>query len=459
MKIYQNQAKNGAPRATADGLADGLNVEQAVRERYAAAAQASEAAVCCPVDYDPQYLAIIPDEILERDYGCGDPSKHVAPGETVLDLGSGGGKICYIAAQIVGAKGCVIGVDSNEEMLALARKHQSSIAQALGYANTDFRKGCIQDLALDLEDFDEYPVVGVDIGFVEGGEVPLSARAVGYESDAEVWQALAARSDVAVVDRFAVESGGFNIGDHPHFGISGIDPEADFFDGVRLQVRDEITGLSRQVEVIGVIELGASASFFGIFISADAFLVTFGEPFVSNHLVALENPGESQTIAREIEAALLTGGVQAESLKKLIDDDQALSRNFFLLMQGFMGLGLFVGIAAVGVIAFRTVVERRQQIGMLRAIGYKRSTVALSFMMESSFVTLLGISSGVGLAVWLSYFLLTSDEFPTSDAGYAIPWLQIGIFSGLTFLASLVMTYIPSRQAASVPIADALRYE
>ena len=164
-------------------------------------------------------------------------------------------------------------------------------------------------------------------------------------------------------------------------------------------------------------------------------------------------------IAREIEAALLTGGVQAESLKKMIDDDQALGRNFFLLMQGFMGLGLFVGIAAVGVIAFRTVVERRQQIGMLRAIGYKRSTVALSFMMESSFVTLLGIGSGVGLAIWLSYFLLTSDEFPTSDAGYAIPWRLIGIFSGLTFLASLVMTYIPSRQAASVPIADALRYE
>ncbi len=156
MEIYQNQAENGAPRATANGLPDKLNVEQAVRERYAAAAQASEAALCCPVDYDPQYLAIIPDEILDRDYGCGDPSKHVAPGETVLDLGSGGGKICYIAAQIVGATGRVIGVDRNEEMLALARKYQSSIAQELGYANTDFRRGSIQDLALDLEAFEAY---------------------------------------------------------------------------------------------------------------------------------------------------------------------------------------------------------------------------------------------------------------------------------------------------------------
>lgn len=133
-----------------------LDVEEAVRERYGAAAHAAEPALCCPVDYDQQYLAMIPDEIIERDYGCGDPSKHVASGETVLDLGSGGGKICFIAAQIVGAAGQVIGVDRNDDMLALARKYQPTIADKLGYANTDFRKGSIQDLALDLEVFEAY---------------------------------------------------------------------------------------------------------------------------------------------------------------------------------------------------------------------------------------------------------------------------------------------------------------
>ncbi len=174
-------------------------------------------------------------------------------------------------------------------------------------------------------------------------------------------------------------------------------------------------------------------------------------------MVALEDPGESKAIAREIEGSLLTIGAQADSLKQLVDDQQALQRNFFLLMQGFMGLGLFVGIAAVGVIAFRTVVERRQQIGMLRAIGYQRNMVALSFIIESSFVTLLGIGSGVAMAIWLSYFLLTSNEFPVVD--YVVPWGQIAFISGLAFFASLVMTYIPSRQAAGVPIAEALRYE
>jgi len=141
---------------SADHSASGLNVEEAVRERYGAAAQAAEPALCCPVDYNPQYLEIIPEEIISRDYGCGDPSKHVAAGETVLDLGSGGGKICYIAAQIVGAGGQVIGVDRNDEMLALARQYQGTIAEKLGYANTDFRKGSIQDLALNLETFAAY---------------------------------------------------------------------------------------------------------------------------------------------------------------------------------------------------------------------------------------------------------------------------------------------------------------
>ena len=135
---------------------DSLNVEKAVRDRYSAAAQSQEAELCCPVDYDPQYLKVIPEEILKRDYGCGDPSKHLHPGDIVLDLGAGGGKICYIASQVVGSAGKVIGVDCNDDMLGLAREHQSTIADKLGYDNVDFRKGKIQDLQLNLELLDQY---------------------------------------------------------------------------------------------------------------------------------------------------------------------------------------------------------------------------------------------------------------------------------------------------------------
>jgi arsenite methyltransferase len=143
-----------------------FDVEEAVRDRYSSASRSTQPSLCCPVTYDPRVLAAIPAELIERDYGCGDPSRYVAEGETVLDLGSGGGKACYLAAQIVGPRGRVIGVDMNDDMLALARRHRADIAKRLGYANVAFHKGRIQDLALDLERFHAYlaenPASGAD---------------------------------------------------------------------------------------------------------------------------------------------------------------------------------------------------------------------------------------------------------------------------------------------------------
>src|SRR5438094_6175719 len=128
-----------------------FNAEAAVRERYAAGAKSAEARLCCPTDYEREFLNVIPREVIERDYGCGDPSKYLHEGETVLDLGSGAGKICFIAAQIVGPRGKVIGVDMTDEMLEVARRNAPIVAERIGYANAEFRKGRIQDLALDLE--------------------------------------------------------------------------------------------------------------------------------------------------------------------------------------------------------------------------------------------------------------------------------------------------------------------
>jgi arsenite methyltransferase len=131
-----------------------MKSETAVKERYRGAAKAPEVALCCPVEYESRYLKIIPREVIEKDYGCGDPSRWVKAGETVLDLGSGTGKICFIAAQVVGPTGRVIGVDMTDEMLEVARRNAPIVAEQIGFANVEFRKGRIQDLALDLEVLD-----------------------------------------------------------------------------------------------------------------------------------------------------------------------------------------------------------------------------------------------------------------------------------------------------------------
>ena len=127
-----------------------MKTEFAVKDRYAAAAEQQEQALCCPVDYDPKYLKKIPQEVIEKDYGCGDPSEWVEPGDTVLDLGSGTGKICFIASQVVGPEGKVIGVDMTDAMLEVAERNAPIVAENIGHSNVEFRKGRIQDLALDL---------------------------------------------------------------------------------------------------------------------------------------------------------------------------------------------------------------------------------------------------------------------------------------------------------------------
>jgi hypothetical protein len=118
--------------------------------------------------------------------------------------------------------------------------------------------------------------------------------------------------------------------------------------------------------------------------------------------------------------------VVATSIQQTIDDFAAQSNAFQYLFEAFMSLGLIVGIAALGVIAFRTVAERRQQIGMLRAIGYSRRLVAISFFLESSFIAVTGIGMGLILGGALSYNLLTSPSSSVNGAeiDFSMPWVR-----------------------------------
>jgi arsenite methyltransferase len=133
-----------------------MNVEETVLDRYSEGAKQQQPALCCPVSYDASLLSTLPDEIIEKDYGCGDPSRYVEEGDVVLDLGSGGGKVCYMAACLAGDQGRVIGVDMNDDMLALARKYQHEMAEKLGGDRVSFVKGNIQDLGLSVDTLSDY---------------------------------------------------------------------------------------------------------------------------------------------------------------------------------------------------------------------------------------------------------------------------------------------------------------
>ena len=122
-----------------------------VRRFYAQAALEPQSSLCCPTAYDPEDLCLLPKEVIEVSYGCGSPIRFagLAPGETYVDLGSGGGIDCFIGARRLGPSGRVIGVDMTPEMVDRAARNRPAMKAALGYDIVEFRSGYLEALPLD----------------------------------------------------------------------------------------------------------------------------------------------------------------------------------------------------------------------------------------------------------------------------------------------------------------------
>jgi len=159
--------------------------------------------------------------------------------------------------------------------------------------------------------------------------------------------------------------------------------------------------------------------------------------------------------------AFLANGMQADSLKKLLADAVSANLTFDRLIEGFMGLGLIVGVAALGVITARAVVERRQQIGVLRAIGFRKRMVQLSFLIESSFISLTAIVVGTGLGLAVAYSVISDSRRTPSweNMSFVVPWETLGIIFFAVYLVALLTTFVPALRASRIYPAEALRYQ
>ena len=163
--------------------------------------------------------------------------------------------------------------------------------------------------------------------------------------------------------------------------------------------------------------------------------------------------------ANAIESALFLHGIETLDVNESIAEVQESQRALFDLLIGFMSLGLVVGIAALGVISARAVVERRHEIGVLRAIGFSRGMVQLSFLAESSFIAVLGIGLGLGLGLLSSVNLVNEIRADEPNVRFALPLAKVILIALGAYVFSLLTTFLPARQAAAVSPAEALRYE
>jgi putative ABC transport system permease protein len=339
----------------------------------------------------------------------------------------------------------------------------------------------LTQLAAPSPTWGAYPVAAVDEGFATGGGLPLQARARGYASDAAVWEAVARSPDLAVIDANALPGpqlrGGVNLS-ILGFSLFGPNDEQSAIDPLPLWIGNPGAALAagtsapvlgdagpragaRKVTVIGIVDRRAAANFRGLHVSSQTLqgLGTAARPATTRLFFRLR-PGVDANAARAaLGAAFFAEGLQTENLIERFQNEGGPLLLASRMLQLFVGLGLFVGIAALGVISTRAAVERRQEIGVLRAVGLSRGRVAGSLLLESALVVLLGSALGIGLGLILCRNVFAVQFFDRFQGGLrmAVPWEELLLTVVLTCVAALLATWLPARQASRVPPIAAIR--
>ena len=314
-----------------------------------------------------------------------------------------------------------------------------------------------------LEDRDAVVIGGVNADFIEGQEIKLQAISYRYADEQEVWSALRNGEMVAVATVDAID-GAFGFTENeldPWSTPDSVTDESTLLP--RIVVEIGLGENARQVEVIAILErvTGSAVDLDGeegglptLLVSDSVAAQVIGTPQYTRHYVSTTDDADSLEVARGIERELR---IFAVDIRGELERQQSTQSSILALFQGFIGIGLVAGLAALGVIALRAVVERRQQIGVLRAIGFQARLVGVELLLEMGFISLLGLGLGTVLALGLAWRLFAEGTFGEIDMyvplGTVLPML-IG-----AFVASLILTYFPARQAARTTIAEALRYE
>ena len=171
-------------------------------------------------------------------------------------------------------------------------------------------------------------------------------------------------------------------------------------------------------------------------------------------LISTASSGQGDRVATSMKRDFLTSGMQVTVIREVLARELSTSQSFYTLFQGLFALGLVVGIAGLSIISARTVVERRQEIGMVRALGFTKRMVLGSFLLESSFVALLGIVIGALLAIDLGYAFATSS----SNVAFAPPYAGIAEIIAIVYAFALLGTAFSAERAAKTTPSEALRY-
>jgi len=312
-------------------------------------------------------------------------------------------------------------------------------------------RGKVTDLNAAFTSPVDAVVVGVDASIVQGEGFPLAERSANFESDGAAWNAMVSDPQYVIVDNL--------LGQLASGGPPLLRPGGTF------TLTDPLTGRTERKTIVGLLD--SSYAFYGmggglfspVIMGETAARAQFGADLrLASALVKPASGVSDQSLAAELQGQFLRQGLVATRIRQAVEQNFDASRGFFQLLQGFVALGLLVGIAGLGVVMIRAVRERRRSIGVLRALGFQSRTVQRAFLIESLLVTLEGVILGTALAIVTSYQLFKNYElFRSTGGGFSVPWLTITILAIAAIVASVLATVWPARQASRIRPAVALR--
>lgn len=337
-----------------------------------------------------------------------------------------------ITADLSGGFGVVVTSNPTNPVSvdALAATPSVTAVAPLAYGVADFAAGTDDPVA--------WPITGFGPELVAA---PPAMQDLGtYESELEAWAAVLADPGLIIVDEFFL-----NTGAGP--------PDAVLEPGDPLVLIDPVTGVTRELEVAALAE--NDFLFSGAFYGIDGYRDVFGPRSVpSRFFVASTDPdGVSLTIRRNH----LVNGADAEPVRSTVETFLAQNTGFFTLMQQFVGVGLIVGIAGIGVIMIRAVRERRREVGVLRSLGFQPKAIGRAFLFEGLFVAVEGVAIGISVALIGSYGLVSSDNNFTEGFTWGVPWIEVAVIAAIALGTSALAAVWPAHRASGIQPATALR--
>ena len=305
------------------------------------------------------------------------------------------------------------------------------------------RTAAVGILRPDENDTIQYSMIGFSQTMLSDNQFSLSQRSKAFETDEDAWNAVASNSNLVIIDGSVVPNG---------FGLrTGI---------VAVGLGETLTVAMTDNSMVNLTVVGIMDQQFNMGIyTLDTFLQN-ESPANSQNLFYMSttsnSPQAPTDVAKALEIEFVSYGLRTYVVRDLVKDVMGTTSSVMQLMEIFLGMGLIVGTSGLGIITIRNVAERRQEIGVMRAIGFQRDMILKTFLLETSFVSLLGIVLGVIFGLALSYRLWEWGGF-SETAAFVIPWGEILLLVAIAFGITLVATMPPARKASRLAPAEALR--